>query len=178
MLPDIVHFCPTSSFINFPTSCRKVITGHQRTGSTTADIFVRRPSETAGLAAVSPRLNSAVGLLLSFLICLKTLLSAVEVLAGTRAYTISLWALVLPVLLLAVLVLFLYQLISTRKLSSLKDALKSLPVLLVMDLLFCGILLLSGSAVRHFRPAAEEIESVRYLGSDFSGQDIDAFFQE
>ena len=43
MLPDIVHFCPTSSFINFPTSCRKVITGHQRTGSTTADIFVRRP---------------------------------------------------------------------------------------------------------------------------------------
>ena len=141
-------------------------------------IFVRRPSETAGLAAVSPRLNSAVGLLLSFLICLKTLLSAVEVLAGTRAYTISLWALVLPVLLLAVLVLFLYQLISTRKLSSLKDALKSLPVLLVMDLLFCGILLLSGSAVRHFRPAAEEIESVRYLGSDFSGQDIDAFFQE
>ena len=137
-----------------------------------------RPSETAGLAAVSPRLNSAVGLLLSFLICLKTLLSAVEVLAGTRAYTISLWALVLPVLLLAVLVLFLYQLISTRKLSSLKNALKSLPVLLVMDLLFCGILLLSVSAIRHFRPAAEEIESVRYLGSDFSGQDIDAFFQE
>ena len=141
-------------------------------------IFVRRPSETAGLAAVSPRLNSAVGLLLSFLICLKTLLSAVEVLAGTRAYTFSLWALVLPVFLLAVLVLFLYQLISARKLSALKNALKSLPVLLVMDLLFCGILLLSGSAVRHFRPTAEEIESVRYLGSAFSEQDIDAFFRE
>ena len=142
-------------------------------------IFVRRPSETAGLAAVSPRLNSAVGLLLSFLICLKTLLSAVEVLAGTRAYTISLWALVLSVFLLAVLVLFLYQLISTRKLSSLKNALKSLPVLLVMDLLFIGIPLLAGSAVNRFRPAAEEIESVRYLGSyNFLEDDADAFFQK
>ena len=142
-------------------------------------IFVRRPSETAGLAAVSPRLNSAVGLLLSFLICLKTLLSAVEVLAGRRAYTISLWALVLPVFLLAVLVLSLYHLVSTSKLVSLKNALRSVPILLVMDLLFIGIPLLAGSAVNRFRPAAEEIESVRYLGSyNFLEDDADAFFQE
>ena len=144
-----------------------------------AFLFVRRRSETAELPAISPLINSAVGLLLAFLVCLKTLLSLVEVLVQRRSYVGSVWLRVLPVFLLAVLVLFLYHLVSSRKLSSLKNALRSLPILLIMSLLFCGIPLLAGSAVDHFRPAAEEIESVRYLGDGSHLEDTtDEFFRE
>ncbi len=142
-------------------------------------LFVRRRSETAELPAVSPLINSVIGLLLAFLLSLKTLLSLIEVLVQRRSYTVSLWLPVLPVFLLAVVVLFLYQLVSSRKLSSLKNALRSVPILLVMDLLFIGIPLLASSAVNRFRPAAEEIESVRYLGTaSHLEDDTDAFFLE
>ena len=142
-------------------------------------LFVRRRSETAELPAVSPLINSAIGLLLAFLLSLKTLLSLVEVLVQRRSYTVSLWLPVLSVFLLAVVVLFLYQLVSSRKLTSLKNVLRSVPIFLVMSLLFCGIPLLAGSTVNRFRPAAEEIESVRYLGTaSHLEDDTDAFFLE
>ena len=141
--------------------------------------YTRRRSEAAGLAAASPYLNTVFGLLLSLLVCLSPLIQVFQAFMREERQNSAFWFGVGKVFVLAVLLLFLYHVLSERKLSSLKKVLRSLPILLGLNFLLCGIMLLSGIAVRHFRPDTEEIISVRYLGeSSLLPGSTNAYFQE
>ncbi|MBQ8815407.1 MAG: hypothetical protein IJZ85_13040 [Lachnospiraceae bacterium] len=129
-------------------------------------LFVRRKSESAGHAAISNRLQMVFRLAVSLAVCLFPIYFIAY--NGTHSYGWSDSDLFMIVVfyVVAVVVYFIYELITTGKLRQFKRMLKGLILLAVGNVLVLGILWGIYGSVVNFQPSAEEIDYIRMLSND------------
>lgn len=132
--------------------------------------FKIRKSETAGRAALFPRLGTAVRLALSFFPCIYGISQLFKQLSGQNVY-FNLPGTVISFL-LGIVVYFGYEFLASRKVSALKKALPGLALLPVICGLALGGMLLTRSSIVNFRPAADEIRYVRILEENAYRDDL------
>ncbi len=118
-------------------------------------LFCRRRSETAGQAARNRFLQAVFRLLLAMLICLYPCVRIVQ-----GKYDDSNALLLVTVYIAAVIVYFLYELITTRKVKNLIRAVPSLGILLIMNVAFVGSLAGIREVILSQTPNAEEVQSI------------------
>lgn len=93
-------------------------------------LFLRRKSESAGNAALNNVVQTAIRVSISFFICV---IPCMMILDNNRD---AVW--IAALYCIALLVYFVYEVISTKKISNVKRALPGLLVLLAMNLVFLG----------------------------------------
>lgn len=138
-----------------------------------AILFCRRRSEAAGQSAPSRMLQHIYRILVTMIYCMfvtGVLASDIE-----SAYPSGGWFEYLVLYLIAILIYFVYELITTRKWRNLLTALPGLGVVAVLN----GALLLGmHTAYQNIvsqRPAASEIVSVSIEGGEYYGMDSDSY---
>lgn len=145
-------------------------------GALAAFLFHKRKSEAAESPAVSRTAGAIIRLTLSFIVAMF----AVNILYMSHHRSLDSMELfgVLVLLLIAAIVFFLYELLASRRMAALKEALPSLLVLPLLCLLALGGLHLAENRVRAFQPKAEEISHVRLLnlnGYNWNYETVDYF---
>lgn len=126
-------------------------------------LFHRRKSETAGKAAPNRALQTLYRLLISMLVCLfPCVFIAASILNRETVDGESLFTYVVFYL-GAVLVYFLYELFTTRKWRNLLRSIPALGILLLMNAAFTGGIVAAYYSTLSFRPAAEDMEAVRFI---------------
>lgn len=129
-------------------------------------MFKRRRSEAAGEASIHPVLQLIFRLIPAAVFCLIPNIQIYEntihrrSLAGSDIY----WLFVLY--LIAVVIYFAYELVSTRKVRNLPKAVPGLLILAVFNLAVVFGMLGMRRELLSYRPEASEIESVRILGTN------------
>lgn len=142
-----------------------------------ACFFRIRKSETAGRAALSPGLGTAVRLAVSFFPCIYGisqiygLLSGQSYISWVDGYSerFNLTATIASFL-LGILVYFSYELLASRRISALKRALPGLALLPLICALALGGMMMARKSIISYRPAADEIKYVRILDKDAYNQ--------
>lgn len=121
-------------------------------------MFVRRKSESAGSPALNSVVQTAIRASLSFLVCMGSCIMIVQGVENMIWVVASYCA--------ALLVYFVYEVISTRKISGLKSALPGLAVVFALNLLFIGGVQLSKNAILTVDWQGEQISGVRIIQQD------------
>lgn len=123
--------------------------------------FRRRSSETAGQAAIDERLQLVFRLIPALMFSLiPTLVLFIDGLRVGGEEIFNLFVLYL----IAVIIYFLYELISTRKVRNLKSALPGVAILAILNVvIFLGMGMMKQS-ILSFTPMADEISSVSLTG--------------
>lgn len=119
--------------------------------------FVKRKSEVAGNAAANRKLQLVYRLVISFLICLYPCYNIYYAIMGVDEISSSgkFWLFVIYVI--AVIVYFLYELLTTKKLENLVEAVPGLGILAGLNIAFIICLSVGTFAIRHTLPDANDI---------------------
>ena len=129
-------------------------------------VFTKRKSEVATCAAMNKKVQSVFRVIPAFLVCMMSCTKIVQMVMDAyrsteydinaeNIFQIIVWYII------AVIVYFLYELITTRKWRNLVHAIPGLGVLLLLNLLYIGGLFGTAYITSHDTPAAERIQSVR-----------------
>ncbi len=116
-------------------------------------IAKRRPSETAGSAAIHPAAQAIIRLLLAFVCCLPAIVNMVS---DARVDGI----LIVFDYVFAVVVYFLYELITTRSAKQLLRAVPWLGVLAILNVICVVICIMVPVAVISFSPISDDVDSI------------------
>ena len=122
-------------------------------GILAAILFVRRKSETASQSA--PRRSIQAGIRIGLTLVLSLGATCILLTDGLETIAITFY-------IFAILIYFIYELLSTRKWKNLLRIIPSLSIVLLLNLAFVGLVLGTMHFSAAFRPAAEEITSVRF----------------
>ena len=123
-------------------------------GILAAVLFVRRKSETASQSA--PRRSIQAGIRIALTLILSFGATCILLTEGPEPVAITLY-------IFAILVYFIYELISTRKWKNLLRIIPALSIVLLLNLAFVGLVLGTMHFSTAFRPTTEEITSVRFV---------------
>ncbi len=126
--------------------------------------FTRRPSEAAGSSAVSRGMQTVTRLSVSFLFCLPAIWS-MYVLATSSSSSAAVWPVTVS-LTAALIVYFLFELITTRKPKNLIRAIPWLGVLAGAVTVCVAVMTLYTSAVWSYEPKAGEVDAVALENAD------------
>lgn len=131
-----------------------------------AVLFVRRRSESAGHAAPNRILQAVYRLACAMVICLIPCAGILSTVLdpGNRFYSSDIFFIVV-LYIIAVLVYFGYELITTRKWKRLLQAVPALGILALLNLGFIGGVYGAYQGILNTRPTAEEIRSVRLVSN-------------
>ena len=125
-------------------------------------LFKRRKSETAGNPAQNGIVQSGIRIALAFAVCLPAIAIILDGLTrgGVGAISGDFFGLI-AIYSLAIIAYFAYELITTRRIASLKRALPGLLILVVLNIAFLGGVFVARNVIldRNFDPV--RIESVR-----------------
>ncbi len=99
-------------------------------------IFKKRKSEAAGNAAITHVLQLVFRLIASFTVCLVPCSLICSVIAGERSLSGSNLFWIIAMFVFSVIVYFLYELITTRKLKNLLKAIPELGILVIINVVF------------------------------------------
>lgn len=129
-------------------------------------IFLRRKSESAGHAAITPRLQSAFRLIVSMTICLLPMYFIAECWVDSDVIDGDTLFVILVFYVIAVLAYFIYELMTTGKLRSFKKLCKGIGLLAGLNVaLFFVIIGIYGATIKN-TPEAENIDYVMLRGSE------------
>jgi len=123
-------------------------------GILAAVLFVRRKSEAAAQSA--PRRSIQAGIRIALTLVLSLGATCILLTDGPQTIVATLY-------IFAVLIYFIYELISTRKWKNLLRSIPALSVVLLLNLVFAGLVLGTMHFSSAFRPNAGEITSVRFV---------------
>ena len=129
-------------------------------------LFVRRKSESAGHAAISTRLQTVFRLAVSLAVCLFPIYFIAYNSTNNHGWSESDLFLIVVFYVVAVVVYFIYELITTGKLRQFKRLFKGLILLVAGNLVVLGILFGVYVSVMNFRPEADQIDYIRVLSND------------
>lgn len=124
--------------------------------------FVRRDSEISGSSAISRGVQNFARIILTFVVsiyacsCVLTLIFRVNIM-GTGITTF--YYAIIGVVISAV-VYFIFELITTRKWECVRKSLKTLPVVLVMDVIYIGSMY---AGITSYRNRTVNPENIRYI---------------
>lgn len=120
-------------------------------------LFIKRKSETAGNAAINRGLQLIFRLAAAFIICLIPCYYIYSVIMGTEYlnYTDVFWIFVAYIV--ALIVYFLYELITTKKLKNLVKALPGVGILVLLNIAFIAGLSLETFVLKNTLPDADDI---------------------
>lgn len=126
----------------------------------------RRPSETAGNAAVHPVAQACIRLLLAFVCCLPAISEIVMILTGQTLYPDEILPIILAVYVVALVVYFMYELITTRSAKALLRTVPWLGVLAGLNVI-CILLItfLAIPLVNSYEPTPETVDSISLAGN-------------
>lgn len=134
-----------------------------------AALFLRRKSEAAGLATPNRALQTTLRLLVAFLLCqypCRVIIRVVlhrETVTSSAVFTCVVWYIV------ALVVYFLFELVTTRRVKNLLRSLPAVGLLALLNLLFIGGMACSYHTVISANPTPEEIETVVFDTDDSLG---------
>jgi ABC-2 type transport system permease protein len=130
-----------------------------------AALFHMRKSEVAGQSAANRILQTVYRLCITFPICLiSCYMIAQTILSGYTFNNSDIFGYAV-IYIIAILVYFIYELITTRKWRNLVRAIPALGILLLMNLAYIGSIIGGYYSVLSIQPTANEIESVRLLSN-------------
>lgn len=124
--------------------------------------FSRRPSETAGKPAVSPVWQTVFRLVPAALVCVFPAVILYRVMTGLESMDSNTWFQLVVIYLIAAGLYFLYELITTRRLKSLRGALPGLAILVLLNVVFLTGMISVRRSVLSFQPDTDDIESVKF----------------
>ena len=129
-------------------------------------IFVRRKSESAGHAAISPKLQGVFRLAVSLMICLLPMYFITSCWADSDVLDGETLFIILVFYVIAVLVYFIYELMTTGKLRAFKKLCRGIGVLAGLNvLLFLVIIGIYGTTIKN-TPEAEKIDYIMIRGEE------------
>ncbi len=132
--------------------------------------FTRRPSEAAGSSAVSRGMQTVYRLSVSFLCCLPAIWS-MYVSATSSSSASGVWPVTVS-LTAALIVYFLFELITTRKPKNCIRAIPWLGILAVAVMVCVATMTLYTSAVWSFEPKAGEVDAVALESADEDAHNV------
>lgn len=124
-------------------------------------MYEKRPSETAGKAASSKKIQYCLRMIIGYLITLFIVVYLYPVFVHNRSYIKTSIDVLILIFLIAAFVMFLYELITSRTLKSALKALLHSPILLPMDAATIGLLLLINSYTLNNVPAASTVDYIK-----------------
>ena len=128
-------------------------------GTLAAILFVRRKSETAAKSA--PRRSIQAGIRISLTLTFSFIATCM-LLTGRENLSLAVFFYIL-----AVLIYFIYELLSTRSWKNLLKIVPSLGIVVLLNLAFVGTVSTITSFSASFRPQADEITSVQFMIDDY-----------
>ena len=125
-----------------------------------ARLFIRRRSETAGQASISPRVQAACRILATLTFCLIPIglifMSVTsKYYAGMDSEEVYTY---ITLYIVAIVLYFLYELITTRKAKNLVKAIPGLAIVAVLNVALLGGMLVYTNIAKSYQPSADEIE--------------------
>lgn len=128
-------------------------------------LFSKRKSETAGCSAPSKRLQNVYRILVAFVVCLIPI-AGISSMTITHSYVMEPDDILMLVIfyVIALLVYFAYEVITTKKLRNLPKTLPGLGVLILLNVLSLCIIQGGVTLAKNFTPTTDEIEHVYILG--------------
>lgn len=131
-------------------------------------LFSKRKSETAGCAAPSNRLQHVYRILVAFVVCLIPIGGLSHMIITMVDYEIDSYDILMLIVfyVIALLVYFVYEIITTKKLRNLPKTLPGLGVLILMNVLSLCIIQGGVTLAKSFTPALEEIDHVYIIGAN------------
>ena len=130
--------------------------------------FIRRPSEAAEKSAPSRRLQLIYRVAIGVLIVALGMSAVISSLAPADSGLRGVWVALGVILLLALIGTLVFEFITTRKWGRLLRALPSFALVIAFSLAFSGAVALYVSYEKGFRPAADQIASVKLLSTGYS----------
>lgn len=136
-----------------------------------AILFICRKSESAERSAPSKRLQATYRIIVTMIVCLFACMS-IFYLTHSKHYNIDSEVFGIVVLyIVALIVYFAYELISTRKWKNLLRALPGLGIVAVLNVAILGLLGGLRASSLSFTPDADEIKSISVISTDESNHD-------
>ena len=130
-------------------------------------LFARRRSEAAGNAAISRRLQLVFRLIIGFSFCLLPCYIIYSMIVdGDNDFDISMLFSLFVLYVVALIIYFLYELITTKKLKNLVKAIPGAGILLLLNAAFILLLLLGTFIIKNTLPKAENVKSFNIISSD------------
>lgn len=149
-------------------------------GAAALFLFTRRKSEKANQSAVSGKLQLIIRLIPAVLFSMIPLAILFEKIIKKEELDNEFWFTVICFYIAAVIVYFLYEMISTKRIRGIFKTAKGLIGLVVFDVVFFAALMISYQVELNTVPTADEVKSVRVeLGRGYHNQDywVDAISQ-
>lgn len=132
-----------------------------------AVLFVRRHSESAGHSAPNRVLQAVYRLACSMVICLIPCSGILSIILGQDGrYSSGDIFMIVVLYVVALLVYFFYELITTRKWKRLLQSVPALGILVLLNMAFVGGVVGAYQGVLKVRPSADDIQSVRLISGN------------
>lgn len=139
--------------------------------------FKLRKSETATQAAVSPRLQMVFRLVPAFVVTLvPCALLYEQICSGWKDTTEMFWFGIVVMYVIAAVVYFLYEIITTRRWRNITKAFPGLLILLLLDAIYVGVMFGERAMILNNVPKTENVTSVCILGTRMSDMETDDYF--
>jgi len=143
-----------------------------------AYLFTRRKSETAGMASVNRALQCIIRIAVAMPACIVGIQYVFDMI-NSRFNSVSAGDVINMLLcyIIALVMLFLYELISTRKLKNMVKAIPSAVILLVLNVVIIAGLVITFNAQINYLPSEDSVE---YVSSDsiISGDVYSSYFMD
>lgn len=122
--------------------------------------FNRRKSEMAGSAAVSSKLQLAFRTIPAMIFCLIPGSMIFNIIVNCEEYGREKMFWIVVLYIIGILIYFLYELVSTRKIKAMGKAAPGLVVLVAVNALIIGGMCMMRSGLLSFSPSADQVDSV------------------
>lgn len=136
--------------------------------------FIRRDSEISGSSAINRGVQNFARIVVTFIVsifacsCVLNLIFRVNIM-GTGITTFY-YAIISAVI--AVVVYFLFELITTRKWECVRKSIKTLPLVLVLDVIYIGSMY---AGITSYKNRAVNPENIRYIEVEKISWDVDGY---
>ncbi len=138
-------------------------------------LFVKRNSETATKATASPVLQTIFRICATLVFCLPAIYAICDTVAGSGSSNLEV---IIVFYLLAIVAYFLYEFITTQKISNIIGAIPGLGVVAILNVVAVFSIVAVSNFILDFRPAADEIDSVSVYYSDLDYQQGPNYFHD
>ena len=137
-------------------------------------LFIRRKSESAGQATAGRRLQSTIRIAIGFPLCLFPLNEIYNVIIGNSTNGPAIFSCFLFYI-IAILAMFIYELISTKKASELKRVFPSIASLFVLNVLCLGVIYVLFQSQLRYNPDPSDIKYVQIMQNEYDYYDNNYF---
>lgn len=136
--------------------------------------FTKRKSEAATMAAASEKLQLVFRIIPAFVVTIIGCIYIYNIIISGEGLNEQIVFILLVIYITAIVVYYLYEIITTRKWRNIIKATPGLLVLLVLDVLYVGVMFIQRNAVLNDVP--ENPQSVRIIGTSMWDIETDDYF--